>query len=777
MSMNKYYKMLDFDVIYNKIYFYLKTNRGIKIFENEKFPNDYTKFSKKRKIFNEFYDYIKINGPLSIDKLESLENIIKYYKKGGILNKNDAINFNYLFKLNDYLKDFFKKNDQNSSLNSILSKLNDFTQIKELFKKIFDTNYNIKDDASQNLYSIRQNLKSFEKDLKDTINNLLITNKDYLTDSQIYIKNDTYVLAVKSSFKNKIKGLIIGMSDSGETVFIQPNSCIEICNKIYNEKNLESNEIKLILKNLTNNILIYEKEIIENEYSIGYFDFLNAKSIYGMEIDGVLIETKNDVSIDLIDAKHPLIDKNSVVANSLKMKNENKELIISGPNAGGKSVFLKMVGLIILMNELNIPVPCNPDSSIGFFKHIYIEIGDSQSIEANLSTFSSHILNINNIMNSCKEDDIVLIDELGNGTDPKEGEALALAVAKYLKNIAGKVLITSHFTLLKTYSLTEKSILCGSMLFDEKEIKPLYKFVMSLPGKSYGVMIAKKIGLNKNVIKDAISILNNQLKDNAEYNISILTNEIIKNKKLNDELKEKINIEDKKIKELNKNNEVLQGKLKNFDNEMQNIKEKEIEEFKVKIDKIKKDLLSKSSIKLHESINVDKQLDDLLKSSNNIKNKEPKEEFKIGDYVKHKDLPIEGTIVSLKANNDILIKTDGGKSYTINSSNLEKTNHVVTKEKKIKNVDSYYIKNISYELNLLGTTRVEAIDLLKGFLANASSNNLKRVRIIHGFGTGVIRNAVIDYLKKSDLVESFSFAGPNEGGYGATIVNLKWIKQ
>ena len=773
MSMNKYYKMLDFDVIYNKIYSYLKTNRGIKIFENEKFPNDYTKFNKKRQIFKELYDYIKINGPLSIDKLESLENIIKYYKKGGILNKNDAINFNCLFKLNDYLKVFFKKIDQNSSLNSILSKLNDFSQIKELFKKIFDTNYNIKDDASQNLYTIRQNLKSLENDLKDTINNLLMTNKDYLTDSQIYIKNDTYVLAVKSSFKNKIKGLIIGMSDSGETVFIQPNSCIEICNKIYNEKNLESNEIKLILKNLTNNILLYEKEIIDNEYSIGYFDFLNAKSIYGMEIDGVLIETKNDVSIDLIDAKHPLIDKNHVVANSLKMKSENKELIISGPNAGGKSVFLKMVGLIILMNELNIPVPCNPDSSIGFFKHIYIEIGDSQSIEANLSTFSSHILNINNIMNSCKEDDIVLIDELGNGTDPKEGEALALAVAKYLKNIAGKVLITSHFTLLKTYSLTEKSILCGSMLFDEKEIKPLYKFVMSLPGKSYGVMIAKKIGLNKNVIKDAISILNNQLKDNAEYNITILTNEIIKNKKLNDELKEKINIEDKKIKELNKNNEVLQGKLKNFDNEMQNIKEKEIEEFKDKIDKIKKDLLSKSSIKLHESINVDKQLDDLLKSSNTIKNKEPNEEFKIGDYVKHKDLPIEGTIVSLKANDDILIKTDGGKSYTINSSNLEKTNHIVTKEKKIKNIDSYYIKNISYELNLLGTTRVEAIDLLKGFLANASSNNLKRVRIIHGFGTGVIRNAVIDYLKKSDLVESFSFAGPNEGGYGATIVNLK----
>ena len=233
--MNKYYKMLDFDVIYDKIYSYLKTNRGIKIFENEKFPNDYTKFNKKRQIFKELYDYIKINGPLSIDKLESLENIIKYYKKGGILNKNDAINFNCLFKLNDYLKVFFKKIDQNSSLNSILSKLNDFTQIKELFKKIFDTNYNIKDDASQNLYTIRQNLKSLENDLKDTINNLLMTNKDYLTDSQIYIKNDTYVLAVKSSFKNKIKGLIIGMSDSGETVFIQV-----IANETYDNVRVKS---------------------------------------------------------------------------------------------------------------------------------------------------------------------------------------------------------------------------------------------------------------------------------------------------------------------------------------------------------------------------------------------------------------------------------------------------------------------------------------------------------------------------------------------------------
>lgn len=771
--MNKYYKMLDFETIISKIAKNFKTKKGIELFQKSDLYKDYEKFSSERKLYEQYFNYSIVYGYISFVEMEDISLILKYFEKNGNVSIENIKEIYNLIINTKISNDYFTSLKNEKELIALLEKTSNLSSLKDKINSIFDKEFNVKDSASDNLLSIRIKIKTNENLLKDKILDELNRYSVYLNSNNYLFKNSTYVLPFKTSYKNKINGMIVDISDSGETTFIVPSSCIEINNKIYNLKKEETNEIKRILSDLGKFILTYKNELINNEYVISKIDLINSKCIYGFSINGNYIPTLNNSHINLIDAIHPLLNNSVIISNSLLMEESKRQLIISGPNAGGKTVFLKMVGLLILMNQFNIPIPCNKDSSLGFFKNIFIEIGDSQSIESNLSTFSSHIINIKNILNAVKKNDLVLIDELGNGTDPKEGESLALAICKYLKDSECKSLITSHFNLLKSYSLTSGSVLCGSMVFDEKNIVPTYKFILNLPGKSYGISIAKQIGLKKDVVNEANKILSTQEKSKIDKDISILTNEILNYQKLIQETKNKSENLDKEINKYRKNNEVLQGKLKKFDSEIEAQKEKIIDDFKNKLDKIKNDLLSKNSLKLNEAIEINKQVDDLIDSNKNDGNSLKKNTFKIGDHVKSDDFNIEGDIFNIKSNGDCLIKTDGGKTYTISYLKLELTKKIVVKEKKEKTVDFKILNSFSSELNLLGCTRYEAREKLAYFLQEANANNVKRVRVIHGFGTGVVRNEVIDYLKKCSLVESFSFANQFEGGYGATIVILK----
>ncbi|MEG0529684.1 MAG: endonuclease MutS2, partial [Bacilli bacterium] len=300
-------------------------------------------------------------------------------------------------------------------------------------------------------------------------------NADLLTDSVYTLRDGAFVLPVKTSFKGRVNGLLHDISDSGETTFIEPQSCLIISNEIHRLKSEEKEEIYKIVKALSLSISTHSTEIIRNNELIGRFDVLSAKFQFAREIDGISVDTENNRQISLITAKHPLLDKETVVANNVIIGEEINQLIVSGPNAGGKSVLLKLVGIIVLMNQMVIPVPVAEESKIGFFDHLFIDIGDIQSIQENLSTFSGHITKVINILNKAGANDLVLIDELGTGTAPNEGEALAVSIAAYLNDKKVKSIITSHFDGVKQYALCTSGVICGSMAFDEGSLTPKYK--------------------------------------------------------------------------------------------------------------------------------------------------------------------------------------------------------------------------------------------------------------------------------------------------------------
>ena len=778
--MNRYFESLEIDKVLDKIRSYIHTSSGLKLLNKSKFISNYFEFTKENRLLDEYISLSNRYGNFNIQNLEDFYDELSIVSKGGIGTEEF---FKKIYKLLEisselisYRKEFAGPYD---SLKVVLNDLTDLNALKNKIDIVFDFEFNIKDSASSSLKEIRRNISKINTSIKNTIVSEVKKNKDYLNDQSYSLRNGCYVLPVKTSNKNKIKGLVLDVSDSLETTFIEPESCLLLNNELQALKVAEKDEIKKILKNLSEYVGDYKEEILKNDEIIAKIDVLNAKYLYSRDINGVVIQTFNDSSFNLKNARHPLIDPNLIVSNSIKMDNLEKQLIISGPNAGGKSVFLKMIGLLVLMNQLIIPLPVEEDSTIGFFHHIYLDIGDVQSIEENLSTFSGHISNVTNILNRVTSNDLVLIDELGTGTDPKEGEALAVSISKYLRDVGCKSFITSHFDGVKKYAISSDDVLCASMLFNEETLSPLYKLEVGLPGKSYGIFIAKKYGINSKIIQDSQGFLkNNKLKGEADY-VKILTDKI-------NEYNEKIDQEKVAYERLKKNEveyknkiKILEEKLKNFSLEMNNEKEEIINETREKIKNLKKIILEKGSIKLNDVIDAEKWLDDLIdnKINYNVEEKQVneihEEILSIGDYVRNETLDIEGKIVSIGKKGVTIISSDE-LTYTLNPTSLIKIEKV--KEKKKKSEENYYdamVTNLPFELNLLGKRVDEAINELDYYIDRAILAHRKSFKVIHGYGTGALRKAVWEYLKTNKQVKSFNYGGEFDGGMGSTNVELK----
>lgn len=745
--------------------------------EHIKFYDDYNNFKIKHDFLNEGLNIITHFSNFPIDNSINIKKIIDYGIKGGVFDTNSFIEIynEILMSLNVY--EFISSNCKNYSIflenTKNLKPLND---LKLRYNEIFDQTFLVRDSASKELFGIRKRIKSAEKDIKKIIIEELHKYNEFLNDKTYYIKNDVYVLPVKTTFKNRIDGIIYDVSDSGETTFIQPNSCLKISTQIYKDRTLEKEEIYKIFKALTNETLIFKNELIENNKIFGELDLLNVKYSFLKDINGCVISTLENSEIKLFKMRHPLINKNKVISNDLFMADEKNQLIISGPNAGGKSVLLKLIGVIVYLNQSIFPVPCDIESKIGFFKHIYTDIGEAQSIEYNLSTFSSHIENIAKFLNKVNKNDLILIDELGTGTDPHDGEALAVSICRYLNNIGCKSIITSHFEGVKQYAYTNKSIICGSMIFDEVNVEPMYKIKLGIPGKSYGVIIAKKYGISDDLILDAENYQKEKNNLSDEY-LSIINKKIDETEKLKNELLEKEKELDKKINSYDQRKEQIEKQYEIFN---ENIDEKQRVIIGNTLEKIKdiKSRLTKSgenSIKLNDLISMQNELEDLLKSD--IQCDEEKdiillEDLKVGDFIKDNFLNIDGKIVSISGNK-LNIINDGGRKYTLNlNENIIKITK--TTPKKQKNIDAFInIQPLDHELNVIGLHVDEALDKVDKYIDKAVLKGKDKIIIIHGYGTGALRTSIHSYLKKNKKVKSFKLGGQYDGGLGSTIVYLK----
>ena len=770
--MKNLYDTLEFNKIQEKLNLYIKTEVGKNLVNTLELSTDFFLLQKELSFVEEMMNLIVRFGTLPINNSSDLAIKIGFAKKGGILTPKDLNDIAEDIETSSKVISFVKKCEGNyENIKDFIKDFNILNHLSNSIKGVISPSLTIYDNASSKLKSIRTKIVSTQQELTARINSLVRTYSSILSDGNITLRNDHFVLPVKTTEKNKIQGIIHDVSNTGETTFIEPNSIVELNNKIYVLKLEEQEEIKRILLELTKEVLSYENEILTNNQMLGYLDFVQAKSLYGNDIDGYVATLEKEQQIHLIGAKHPLLNKDTCIPNSFELNKDHRIMIITGPNAGGKTVALKTVGLLILMNQCGLPLPTSKKPILSIFNNIYLDVGDNQSIQDNLSTFSAHITNIAQIVKNIGGKDIVLIDELGTGTSPNEGEALAISVINEIlfKNSFG--IISSHFEGVKILAMQNDNIINASALFDEEKLLPTYKIKVGMPGKSYGVDVASRLGMPEHIIDNAKNYLANHQEQNLDNAINKLEKQFILNEKLSEELNAKLkNIEAKEVE----SNKILANIDKIKEEAMleaEEQKEELLKKARIEIDSILKEL-KENEIKLHTITAAKKALENL--ETEEIEVDSPNQEVEINDYVKIKDTNMQGKIIR-KVKNNITVITQEGLSINTTTNKVIKTMAPAKKvaPRMTKGDQMIFKQSVPLELNVIGLHVDEALEKVEKYLDTCLARKIKSCRLIHGSGTGALRSAIHNYLKTLKSVDSFRLGGAGEGGVGATVVTFK----
>ena len=769
MSMQDIYLTFEFSKIREAILEYHKSEIAKEKIESLKM------FSSREEVKNALLDLEEMSslllrfGPLPISNSANALYLIDLAKKTGLLTPRDLNLIAEDVLTSQRILKYFQKID--SGYSRTLERISHFVDLDNLEKEIhrvITNSLTISDDATPELKEIRHQMKKLEQELNQKIQTLSLTYSSYLNDINATIREGHFVLPVRTVDKNKVMGIVYDVSDSGNTTFIEPLEIVQINNAMTSLKVQENEEIRKILRQLTSLCLIQESEILTNNSIIGELDFLSAKAQYGNQINGVIASIKDEQYLSLIKARHPLIDPRVVVSNSYHLDENKRLVIISGPNAGGKTVSLKTMGLLTLMNQCGLMVPAQK-AELGYFNHIYIDIGDNQSLSDNLSTFSAHMSQIAEIINVIKTKDLVLLDELGTGTDPKEGEALALAISQELENRHCLGMISSHFSSLKEYAFTSSAMENSSMIFDEKKLSPTYIFVQGMPGHSYALNVAKRYGICDDILARSEKYMQERDKNETTVLFETLQKKMEENNLLAASLeKEKIALE-ARIKKLESEESSLKTRKENLLKDVENEKAKIIEHAQEEIDTVMANL-NKEGIKLHEVIELKKQIDNLSSNPETILYDE---EINVDDYVSLPSLNMEGRVKRIKGQKAFILTNDGF-SFEVEINKLHKIPHKegFVKPKKTVGYDEIIKTSVGLELNIIGLRADEAKEKLIKYLDDCRLKHLSTVRIIHGFGSGALRKMTHEYLdKQKDL--TYRPGNMHEGGGGATVITFK----
>ena len=766
--MQDIYKTFEFEKIKEMLNEYAHTSIANKQIAYLKMYASYQEVNEALEDLKEMSSIILRFGPLPIQNSVDALELMEMAKKTGILTPhdfhmvdNDIVT---MIEINSYIK---KIDVSYPRIQLKISNFKDLSNLQKAIRRVITNSLTVDDKASGKLLEIRTDLKKLNRQLESKAASLAYQYASYLSDENPTIRDGHFVLPVKTAYKSKVLGAIYDVSDTGNTTFIEPLEIITLNNQITGLKVEEAEEVRRILKELTSLLLIQEDEVINNNKIIGELDFLSAKTLFMKEINGEIatLSSKTQI-IDLVEARHPLLDQNKVVSNSYHFDETKRIVIISGPNAGGKTVSLKVVGLLVLMNQAGLPLPVK-EATLSYFSHIYIDIGDNQSISDNLSTFSAHMSHIGEIARLAKGKDLVLIDELGTGTDPKEGEAIALGVINSLVKSHTFSFISSHFSSLKEYALTHPAIENSSMIFDEEKLLPTYIFKMGAPGRSYGLEVASRYGVDENIIKEAKEYISSNHNEKSDELIASLQKKVESASKLEEELKKQKMEVEHEAKRLYVDRKNLEEKREKLLSSVERDKKEMIEDTKAELDNIMKSL-SGGDVKLHDVIALKKKVEE-LEEKNELETF--KEDIKVNDHVSVPSLDLYGIVKRIKGNK-ATINSDSGISLEIDISRLHKVAkaeiRVVSKKKNITQVD---LKTVPIELNIIGLHVDEGKEKLIKYLDDCRLKHMSKVRIIHGFGSGALRKMVHTYLStQKDL--SFQLADGYEGGGGATVVRF-----
>ena len=786
MTNNTYIEKLEFNKILEKLSDYCVTYLGKELAKNLKVSNDINIVKLTLKETEEAVNLIYKNSTPPLLAIADIGKYLKILESGMLLTNMPLLQLAQIFKTAQELKKYFNKEyintDEFPILSSIFSNLyNNLDVQNKIFSSIIDEE-TIDDKASVQLQKIRKKEKNVEQDIRNKLNNMLHSSQfsKYLQENIITIRNDRFVIPIKEEYRSQVKGFIHDVSNAGSTIFIEPISIFELNNELSQLKLEEEIEIEKILQELTNLFIPYIEELKTDVETIGKLDFIFAKAKYSKDINGITPIINKEKIIELKNARHPLIDKEKVVPISIELGKDYKTLVITGPNTGGKTVTLKTVGLLTCMACSGLNIPASEKSSIYVFDKIFADIGDAQSIADSLSTFSSHMLNIVDIANHANSNSLILVDELGSGTDPLEGANLAIAILDYFKNKDALTIATTHYQELKKYALTTKEFENASVEFNVDTLSPTYKLLIGIPGKSNAFAISKKLGLDGDIIEKAKSLMSKK-----DIDFETLLKNIYDNKSKLEEEKTQIESELQKVTELKteleKQNNIKKAQEKEIINNAKIKARNILLEAKEEATEIIKEMsntsnnkeLEKSRNKLNEKIKNIK----LVKSSDEAHLSNTENTIDVKDIIPNMkvyatNLNKEGIVLShVSKNNEVQVQI-GSMKMSINIRNLQK---VKENSKTETNAYSHVPKarNVKTEINVIGMTVEEANFVIDKFLDDSVLANLETVRIVHGKGTGKLRKGIHEFLKTNPHVKSFRLGNFGEGEMGVTVVNLR----
>ena len=773
-------KKLNLDLVLKDVEKYCFSELSYEKIKNLEYIKDYEKLVEVHKENEEGYDLLRKYPNEFKLKIFDYNASVKKAKIDSVLSEKELF---YILR-NIITYDRFSKRFENiklqehsnyPSLTKYVVKLDDFSDLERYLDRIIDEDGYIRPDASLELKNIKVNISKLKNKSDQILKNILRSNVKKLTEAIVTKRNDRDVILVKPEYKNDFGGIIHDESASGNTFYVEPKENVEINNEIGILKRKEKEEILRILKEASEVIKGKADELINSLWNFSQIEFIFSKMNFCARKGFNKQNIVNSQEINLKKAFNPLIDKDVVVKNDISLDNKGNSLIITGPNTGGKTVILKTVGLCVFLSHLGFYIPALEESTVGFFEDVFVDVGDEQSIENNLSTFSSHMTNIIDILNKTNNKSIILLDELCSGTDPSEGAVLSIALLEKFKDLNATMLCTTHYPEIKNYCFESEYYKNSSMEFDFEKLKPTYRFIIGLPGKSNAINISAKLGLEKSIIDEASSLLEVNTKEN---NLFI------------DKLSESIREYDYKLEYINRTLDEIDEVKQTLDTNLQKYEEykeslyndlsielnREIEEKKEEMLEIYKEFKDNTSLKQHE---VNELLHSMDKSKNNIRlqrklENQPKfasSEIRVGDDVLVLSYNQRATVLEISGNT-LQIKM-GAMKLNIKKKEVRKIDsepEVATRYVSTSNVSS---KKVGIDINVIGLNTEEAIREIENYMDKVILQGYDTFTIIHGLGSGILRKNIGEYLKNNRYVASYRSGGQNEGGMGATVVEMK----
>ncbi|AXZ23816.1 endonuclease MutS2 [Staphylococcus warneri] len=735
---------------------------------------------------NETDEISQIYNKHRLPSLSGLTKVAQYIHRstiGGVLNVTELNAIKRLIQVQNQFKTFYNQlleEDEEVKYPILDSQMAQLPILTDLFKDINDKcdAHDLYDHASYELQSIRSKISSTNQRIRQNLDRVVKSqaNQKKLSDAIVTVRNDRNVIPVKAEYRQDFNGIVHDQSASGQTLYIEPSSVVEMNNQISRLRNDEAVERERILTELTSQVAVESDALLLAESIMGHLDFLIAKARYARAIKGTKPTFHKERTVYLPNAYHPLLDHNTVVANTIEFVDDIETVIITGPNTGGKTVTLKTLGLIIVMAQSGMLIPTLDGSQLSVFENVYCDIGDEQSIEQSLSTFSSHMKNIVEILKEADKNSLILFDELGAGTDPSEGAALAMSILDHVRNLGALVMATTHYPELKAYSYNREGVMNASVEFDVETLSPTYKLLMGVPGRSNAFDISKKLGLSLNIINKAKTMIGTD-----EQEINNMIESLEKNSKRVDEQRIEL---DRLVKEAQTTHDELEKQYQQYQNYekslMDEAKEKANQRVKSatkEADAILKELRELrdkkgADVKEHELIDKKKQLDDQYEAKSIKQNvqKQKYDKIQAGDEVKVLSYGQKGEVLELVGDEEAVVQM-GILKMKLPIEDLEKMKK--KKETPTKMVTRANRQTVKTELDLRGYRYEDALIELDQYLDQAVLSNFEQVYIIHGKGTGALQKGVQQHLKRHKSVKTFRGGMPSEGGFGVTVASLK----